>query len=312
MLKLDRNGYERARQFLLTQARPLERELFRYHFETWKSGRVVAELLPFANDDGGFGHAFEPDCRSPSSSALATSLGLQTLRVLGRSSVDPPVVGALQYLMETCDPSTHVWRPVPLDVNDYPHAPWWHDQDGSLERSFDRFRLIPRVQILAGLWHYEDIVPREWLDQVTRETLLVIESEPRLGEGGGSDLEYCLQLAQAEPLPEAYRERLLAVIQATLGRAVVRDEARWGEYCLTPLRIIDGPDTPGEALVDEAVQRHLDYQIQHQSADGSWEPTWSWAAGDESSWAQARREWCGVITLRTLRQLAAFGRLEKD
>ena len=113
-------------------------------------------------------------------------------------------------------------------------------------------------------------------------------------------------------LPEVHRVRLLDKIQADIARAVVTDSSRWGSYCLTPLRAVREPHTPGAELVEEAVQRHLDYQLEHQSESGAWEPTWSWGGAYPEDWERAGQEWCGVLTLHMLRQLAAFGRLEGD
>ena len=309
---LSGEAFERARRFLLTEARPLERELYRLEFEGGPEEAVLEALAAFANGDGGLGHGLEPDSRSPSSSPLATAIGLRTLIELGKEPEEALVQGMVRYLRDTWNAQTHVWRPVALDVNSYPHAPWWHDENGSLERTFDGYVLIPRVLILAGLWQYEELVPREWLEDLTQETVNIVASVPLLGEGGGSDLEYAQELAMALYLPEVHRQPLLDKIQADIGRAVVTDPTRWGSYCLTPLRAVREPPTPGAELVEEAVQRHLDYQLEHQSGSGAWEPTWSWGGAYPEDWERARQEWRGVLTLQTLRQMAAFGRLERD
>ena len=75
MKKLSREAFDRARDFIKAQARPLDRVLFEYRFEGAPVDLVTAELARFQNDDGGFGHALEPDLRTPTSSALATEIG---------------------------------------------------------------------------------------------------------------------------------------------------------------------------------------------------------------------------------------------
>jgi len=69
MKRLSREAFDRARQFLKTQARPLDRAMFEYRFEGASAESVIAELARFQNDDGGFGRALEPDLRTPDSSA---------------------------------------------------------------------------------------------------------------------------------------------------------------------------------------------------------------------------------------------------
>ena len=50
---------------------------------------------------------------------------------------------AVAYLITTYDNEAQVWRAVSPDTNSFPHAPWWHDEGGSLARLFDDFRIIP-------------------------------------------------------------------------------------------------------------------------------------------------------------------------
>ncbi|MDD1772306.1 MAG: hypothetical protein LUQ09_05235 [Methanomassiliicoccales archaeon] len=272
---------------------------------------VLTALNAFQNPDGGFGRALEMDMRSPSSSALATAIGLHTLCDLDRPAEEPMVRRAVAYLLATYQEGAGVWRVAPLDVNSYPHAPWWHDQEGSLERTFDGFRIIPRALVLAGLHHYSSLVPVDLLDRMTEETVECIESEKDLGSGGGSDLEYVIALAETRGLPERWRGRLESRVREVVPVAVVGDPERWNTYCLSPLRIIDTPETLGAELIADKVQIHLNHQIENQSEEGTWDPVWSWAGAYPDDWARARLEWRGHLTLRTLMQLRAFRRMEE-
>ena len=171
MKRLTGDALERARRFIETQARPLERALFAFRFEDGSPERVIEELAGFVNEDGGFGHALEPDVRTPSSSALATALGLKVLEELDASADHPLVRGAVDWLETAFDPDVQVWRVVPRDTNDHPHTPWWHDKDGSLARTFDDFRIIPRA-LIAGLLHrFGPHLPSDWLDEVAEATV---------------------------------------------------------------------------------------------------------------------------------------------
>lgn len=309
MKQLVRGAFERARQFLMAQARPLERALFEYRFEGATAGSVLAKLVRFQNEDGGFGRALEPDLRTPSSSALATGIALRTLRELDCPADHPMVDRAVAYLLATYDEEARVWPVTPADTKRYPHAPWWHDEDGRLAQLFDGFRVIPRALIVGSLHHYAPLVPAGWLDELTEETAGYIEAVEVLGEGGGSDLEYATSLAEAQNLPRPYATRLETRIREAIPQVVVRDPARWDTYCITPLRAVPSPHALGADLIPEALQRHLDYQIAAQTPAGTWDPTWSWGEAYPAAWAQARREWQGHLTLETLTQLEAFGRI---
>lgn len=310
MKQLSREAFESARSFLLEEGRPLEMAGFKRHFEGESIERVWDELAAYQNEDGGFGRALEPDLRTPSSSALATGMVLSSLVEYACPSDHPLVQKAVAYLLESFDQEDDVWRAVPQDANQHPHAPWWHDENGSLEKVFDGFRIIPRALILAGLHHYASLVPDTWLSVVTEKTVQYIEEVKVLGEGGGSDLEYAIKLAEAENLPGDDARRLRKRILDAIPKVVVRDPEMWDIYCIKPLGVAPAPDAIGADLLEDAIQQHLDYLIEHQSPEGCWEPTWTWGENYPDIWPQARREWQGILTLETLMQLQAFDRLD--
>ena len=310
MLVLTRAAYAQARHFLQTEARPLERTLLKQRFEAGPASAVVAEMTRFQNEDGGFGRALEPDLRTPSSSALATADALLLLHELGIPADHPVVTRAVHYLLSTFDPFTHVWRVAPPDTNDHPHAPWWHDDGGSLARIFDGFLVIPRARIVSALTHYAALVPADWLEGLVGRTVADIETLPTLGSGGGDTLRYAIDLAETETLPVPYRQRLAARVRAVVPGAVSTDPAQWGTYVIVPLKLAPTPKSLAADLIAEAVQAHLDYLIQHQTTEGTWEPTWTWSGNYPDDWEQARGEWRGVLTLDALTSLRAYGRID--
>jgi hypothetical protein len=307
--RLTPEAFDRACHLLRSQARPLDRALFEYRFEGAPAEPVLAELSRFQNRDGGFGRALEPDLRTPSSSALATAIGLRLLKELGCDADHATVGSTVHWLLNAFDPLTDVWRVAPYDVNDHPHAPWWHDKAGSLARTFDDFSVIPRADLVGLLYHYASLAPARWLRDITETTVASIETIEPLGSGGGDDLVCALHLAESEELPLPFKERLLARIRSVVPDAVSRDPGEWGSYCITPLKVAPSPESPIADLIWDALQLHLDYQIDHQTAEGSWDPVWSWGDVYPDAWMQAKLEWRGHLTLETLTVLRAFGRI---
>lgn len=310
MKQLTREAFDRARQFLKTRARPLDWALFEYRFEDGPAEQVIEELARFQNDDGGFGHALEPDMRTPSSSALATGIGLRILKELQGRADHSLVSRAVQFLLNTFDEQTKVWRVVPPDANSFPHAPWWHNEDGSLARTFDDFLIIPRAELVGLLHHFSPFVPADWLNDVTEHTVTAIEIIENLGTGGGDDLKYALSLAETEELSPHFRERVLKRIRAVVPTVVSRDPQQWTSYCLTPLKLVESPQSAVVDLLANEVQVNLDYLIEHQTDEGTWEPTWTWGDFYPEVWKQAKFEWRSELTLHTLTTLRTFGRIE--
>lgn len=310
MKQLSREAFNRARVFLKAQARPLDRALFEHRFEDAPAQRVLEELARYQNDDGGFGHALEPDVRTPSSSALATGIGLTILRELECSAQHRMGTQAVQFLRETFDEKAQIWRVIPRDANDYPHAPWWHDEEGSLARTFDDFLVIPRAQIVGLLHDYSALVPTKWLDNLAEATVTNIESlADDAFAGGGDTLRYALDLAETEALPQHLKDRLTPRLRELADQIVCRDPQDWSGYCPTPLKIAPSPGSIVEDVLGEDLQRNLDYVIDQQTAEGTWEPTWTWGDFYPEAWEQARLEWRGHLTLETLTTLRAFGRI---
>lgn len=310
MKTLKHDSYVNARQFLKSKARPVDRALFEYRFEGGSADKVVSTLVAYQNDDGGFGRALEPDLRSPSSSADATGIAISILKEINATTESLMLQKAVHFLLATLNPESSTWRVAPQDVNQYPHAPWWHDEEGSLQRTFDGYRVIPRAKLVALLHHYAEVVPEDWLSNLTEQTVSDIEKIDPLGSGGGDDLVYALSLAEEGSVPEAFRSRVVARVRAVVPEVVTLDPEEWSTYCISPLKIVKSPKSPVADLIWGAVQEHLDYQIEHQTPEGAWDPVWSWGDFYPQVWPQARVEWQGYLTLETLTTLKAFDRIE--
>jgi hypothetical protein len=283
---------------MIEQARPRERELFRSRFADGTAGDVLRELAPFQNADGGFGRASEPDLRTPDSSAIATTHGLQIMRELNLAPGHEMVRRALDYLRATCDSENRVWPIVPPTANNAPHAPWWTTRD--LARSWNGFRANPTAEI-AGYFFVFGTPDDESLRQAAlRRTLEFLRSQPP----DMHELLCYVRLAEMVPLPVAAQQAITDRVLAT----VERDPARWPKYGLRPLTVVKSPASPYYVPLREAVDANLDFLIAEQNADGSWRPTWTWGDAFPETWAVAKKEWQGILTLDALKVLRAFGR----
>lgn len=308
MRMMNPENFAKARAYLLDQARPLDRALYLFHFEEGPAAAVWQELASYQNADGGFGHALEPDLRTPTSSALATGVALRMLAETGAPPGHPLVQEALDYLKQTLEPRTLTWRVAPLDSNEHPHAPWWHDEDGSLSATFDAYQIIPRAELVAFLHHFSEPALEPWLEKTTGAAILAVEGLP-LGGGGGDDLVYTARLAGAAHLSQDQRDRLLRRLREAAAASVTREPAEWAAYSIPPLKLAPAPGSFLADLFPEAIQQNLDYLIERQAPLGHWEPTWTWGDFYPEVWPAARDEWRGEITLQNLLTLRAYGRV---
>lgn len=303
MQQLSRERYSAARAYLAEHGRPLESTLAETAFDGGDTQAVLGALAQYQNADGGFGHALEPDARTPSSSALANSIALSILAELGVEADNPLVQGAVRYLTETHDPESLVWRIVPRDVNEHPHAPWWHDDAESLAQGFGGFQVNPRAELVASLWIYASLVPSDWLTQVTASTVAAIESR----ELDPHDLICAVKLAESTDVPEQYRQRIRPIVIQRAQEIVARAPEQWREYNPQPLWFVSGPRSLLAEPLAEILPANLDFLIEKQTTEGCWEPNWSWGDFYPDTWPKAQRDARSLLTFKALRQLDAFG-----
>ncbi|HNT74606.1 MAG TPA: hypothetical protein PKH77_06280 [Anaerolineae bacterium] len=304
---LNLEAQQKAKDFIFTHGRPLERARYAYHFEDGAAEAVFAELAKFQTPDGGFGHGLEPDLRLPDSSVLATTVGLQILREVAAPPDHPLVRGAMRALLHTFDPAAMAWPIIPPHTDDAPHAPWWTYSD-TVAASWNHFLVNPRVEIIGYLYDYAPPGLPAWV----RETLTaaaVAYPDEHPDKVQMFDLLCYDRLIKTRALPEATRKALIEKLLPLADQRVAKDPAEWEKYTLTPLELVDAPDSPFAGLLADAVAQNLDFEIAHQGNDGAWHPKWLWYGLYPDTWPTAEREWAGVITLRTLQTLRKFGRL---
>jgi hypothetical protein len=305
---MTRESFAAARAYIMSHGRPVDQARFAYHFENGDSATVLQALAAFQNDDGGFGHALEPDLRTPASSAIATSTGLAILREVDAAVSDPVVADAVRYLLYSYDAARSVWPIVPPTVEDAPHAPWWTYADS--EANFGGFLVNPRAALIGHLYYFSP--GQEMLANVSQSLLAHMETIPD-DDMGMHDLLSFLELAEVDNMPADQRQKVVAKLRRAARHAVATDPAQWTEYNLRPLQVAPTPDSFLSSEIDHAaVDANLDYEIERQAADGSWDLAWSWDFVDAAAWAQAEKDWKGYHAVNTLRTLSAYGRLAQS
>lgn len=119
--------YEKAREFIYRNARPLDLARWQYHFEKGSKKAVLDVLSYYQNEDGGFGHALEEDSWNPNSSPIQTWCAVELLREINFNNKDHPIIkGILKYLESENGFVESKWASEIESNNYYPHAFWWN------------------------------------------------------------------------------------------------------------------------------------------------------------------------------------------
>src|SRR5436305_12650666 len=89
--------FSAAAAFVAASARVLDRRRLQRLFEDGPAAPVRDAVAAYRNDDGGFGHALEPDCRAPGSQPAAAAMALRIMDESGAWD-DELVRGACDWL----------------------------------------------------------------------------------------------------------------------------------------------------------------------------------------------------------------------
>jgi hypothetical protein len=277
-----------AERFMYENARLLERRRLAVLLHGDPVAPVLEALRPYRNDDGGFGHALEPDVRGPHSEPTATLQALEVLSEIGALE-DPLVARAADWIASLADADGGVPSVVPASAA-YPHAPWMQPAAGS---SFLAFALAGMLW-QAGAEH-------PWRERATSWCWRALADPDRLSA-------YWVNFALVFLDNVPHGERAAAAIETLRGRldadgsipvsGGTADERLW------PLDLSPRPGLRSRALFgDEQIEADLDRLERGQQKDGGW--TFDWLA-----WSPAQAvEWRGLVTLRALQKLHAHGRL---
>ncbi|MEM7030370.1 MAG: hypothetical protein AAF629_12440 [Chloroflexota bacterium] len=303
-MQLSSAHFEKAVDFIRTKARPLDQALFAFHFESGSVDAVLQKLIHFQNEDGGFGQGMEPDAEYQGSSPLATTVGLQIMQSFSLPTTHPIIQQAMAYLCQSFNAQKGYWQPMPVTVNDVPHAPWW-TYDLDTDKTAPESPANPTAEIMGYLHAYPDQVSDQLRDQVTSSTIDFLVTHQ-------ADIEmhetYCYQRSLPH-LPSHLQDQVLPILNAIINRCVETDPSAWSGYVAQPLDFVSSPDSPWYHDLADAVEANLDHVIQAQADDGSWPPTWSWGDQYPDAWTVAKQAWAGHRTVNILKTLQRFGRL---
>ncbi|MFC5649839.1 hypothetical protein ACFPYJ_12040 [Paenibacillus solisilvae] len=298
MNKLTKEQFELAGQFLMNSGRALERALFEYEFGSGSQEAVLEALSAYQNDDGGFGHGLESDLRSPQSSALATTVGLQHLSGIGLDGGHEMVRRAIQYFIQTYDPVIAGWEIIPVTAAEAPRAIWWEYP------AFTKEWGNPGAEITGYFHLYSDLVPNKLLDSVTSYAVDYLNTRCALDEMH----EMLCFVRLADQLPVDTYNQIAVKLNEFMDNCVVMHAADRQPYGAYPLQIVDSPASRYFAKYSSVIPHDLDMLLTQQGEDGAWPVNWAWGRYDEE-WQKAELELKGVMTLQALRTLRAFGRL---
>src|SRR5262245_43649496 len=290
-----------AEEFVWRNARLIDRRRYEYLFAGGSAEPVVAALAAYQNEDGGFGHALEPDGRGSASQPAHVHAALAVLDEVGRLR-GPMVQRAVDYLGTVTTAAGGVPVALPT-IKLAPRAPWWEVGDDVAAS------LLPTAA-LVGLLRKNGF-EHPWLAGAEQFCWRAVEG---LEATHPYEVEACLPfLDHAADRGRAQRagarlERLVraqALVAWDADPSGVQPAPGYGPGEVhTPLDYAPRPYTLARAwFSDEQIGRDLDRLAGGQRDDGGW--TFNWRAWNDAT----TLEWRAAVTVRALSTLSAHGRL---
>ncbi|MGW2571616.1 hypothetical protein [Streptomyces sp. NPDC001537] len=291
----------RAEHFVWLTARVLEQRLFAYHFLNGGADPVETALDAYRNEDGGYGHALEPDLRGPVSQPLHTVHALRVLDAIGRCG-GQRVERVCRYLtaVSTTDGALPAIRPSQRGYPAAPFMPIVDDPPSELLTTGPVVGLLHRNEV----WH-------AWLFRATDFCWHAVES---LEKSHPYEIEAAvafLDSAPDRPRAEAAADRLGRLVREH--RLAALEPDRLDTYPVAPGYAPgehhfphDYAKTPSSLarawFTDAEMTRSLDFLADAQHEDGGWPSRrHRWAPGTA---LEARP----MATIEALHTLRAHGR----
>lgn len=288
----------KAKKFIYSNARLLDRRRFEYFFEGGSKEAVISALAAYQNDDGGFGNALEPDIRCPHSQPVPTEVALAIMDEI--ECFDRKMIqGIVQYLRKI----TVQDGGFPLafrELNDYPHAPWWtvkEDETASMNPTGSIIGLLLKQNVVT------DYRNEEWHQKTLQYLWDYMEHEQP------GDYHDCMHwIVFLEHAPDRSRAERILETKVNPWLEKVGTIERNPEAAGYVHKVLDWAPTrdsyAAKFISEEDFQIHLSHLVQSQEEDGGWPISWP-----EVSPA-ALMEWRGWITVDRLITLKSFGVLE--
>ena len=295
------NVFKNAQEFIYRYARPLDMALWRYHFEGGSRNEVMDILSYYQNEDGGFGHAIEPDCWNNNSTAIGTWKAISVLREVGIDANNTIVKKILAYLESGIGVIDGMWCFTEKSNNDFPHAIWWECQNGLGDPDDN-----PTISLAGFALKYADKKSKLY----KRAVDIVTERVNKFIKEPICDMhttriylelyEYCLSIDGFDLFDlAACKSALYSAVQKT----VCEDSNKWfTEYVCKPSMFYSSSKLIFEILDRKLCKKEGELLLNMQQSDGSYNVTWLWY-NDYTEYYVAANWWKSSMLITNMRYL---------
>ncbi len=302
------NTFEKARQFIYRNARPLELAIRQYHFENGSKEAVLNALSFYQNEDGGFGNGLEADFLNPNSSPIATWAATETLKEIELADKNHPIVkGILRYLDsgEHFDENQNKWLNTIPSNNDYPHAIWWEYSE-----TCDSISYNPTAALAAFIISYADtesVIYEKGL-KIAKEAVEWFVSSAPINDK--HDVSCFIRLYNALDgkaiITEDMFERFKTKLRESVKHTICTDTEKWAtEYVTRPSDFGITPESIFYKDNAEIARYECEFIKMSQLPDGGYSVPWQWCT-DYKEYEISAHRWQSILTIRYMLYLRSY------
>lgn len=302
------NTFEKAKQFIYRNARPLDLARWQYHFENGSREAVLNALSYYQNEDGGFGHGLEPDFLNPNSTPMAAWAATEILNEIELTDKNHPVVkGILRYLESGADFDTEraQWLNTVPSNNDYPHAVWWE-----YSSSPDDFRYNPTAALAGFILKFaerDSQIYSKALEIAAQAAEWFINNVP-FDERHitGCFITLYKYLSQTDIRP-AYMDMLERKLKEQVKNSICFEKEKWEtEYVAKPSDLMITRNSIFYEDNAEIAEYECGFIKKIQLPDGSFPVTWQWY-NEYREYEVSANFWRSAVIIKNMLYLKGHG-----
>lgn len=284
------NTFEKAREFIYRNARPIDLSRWQYHFENGSKKAVLDILSCYQNEDGGFGHALEADSWNPNSSPIQTWCAVELLREINfTDSAHPIIKGILKYLESENGFVRNKWISEIESNNYFPHAFWWEWKPDS------EYDYNPTATLAGFILKFADKKSPLFYKacEIAKESANSLLYRDRVDDGHLllcyiRLYQCCIETNTITLFDfDEYSKKLMKFVS----KAICNADIDWScdgvvfEYINAYAH-----DLQSISLSRDKINYIVNYLKNNQQEDGSWSISWNWS-GYAEEWAISKNWW---------------------
>ena len=298
-MKLSKENYLKARDFILSNARMIERRLFQFYFENDDPRGVFHAVYAYRNADGGFGYGMEPDTASPESQPLFSIMALETLDEVGCLNSELILSDFMPYFKSvTTNKGGIPWMMRP--TSQYPCAEHFKTvkEWAALSTTAPLLGTLEKYGIDIPWMHNAEKFVWQEIDRIQEKHVFCHLCVPRR-------VKFLQHTRSREKAKQALSDLKKWILADGVLCHDITDQG-WGLYekphslCYAP-----SPDDILHAIFSkDMINTDLNTLIARQQEDGRWDTWYGLSEG-------MKLEWAGIQTLWTLKVLKNYHRIEQ-